>query len=77
MTNDHDALLIHYLTEQGLDWPEIERVLARVREFDKRTVRESVFDSIEQGSFRLDEIIAQARHGSQPAPAPLPNAAKQ
>ncbi|MEM9585809.1 MAG: hypothetical protein AAGA03_00895 [Planctomycetota bacterium] len=57
MSNDQDALLVHQLTEHGLSWSEIELVMARLDEYERRTVRESVFDSIERGSFSLDAII--------------------
>ena len=56
-----NAYLIHYLTEQGCEWHEIERILARLQEFDQRTMRESVFDSIEAGSFDLQALIAETR----------------
>ncbi|MCG8650085.1 MAG: hypothetical protein MI861_09640 [Pirellulales bacterium] len=60
MTHDDDALLVHYLTEQGYSWPEIERVIEKVNAHDAKIVRESVFDSIASGSFNLKAIIAEA-----------------
>ena len=62
MINDNE-LLIQYLTAQGHSWPEIEDVIAKLDEYDKRTVHESVFDSIARGTFRLEEVIAEAKDG--------------
>ena len=37
-----------------------EKILAKVAEYDQRTVHESVFDSIESGAFDLGTIIQEA-----------------
>lgn len=57
---DHNDLMIEHLTEMGHSWTEIEKILAKLAEHDKRSIHESVFDSIERGTFNLSEIIAQA-----------------
>lgn len=64
-TND-DALLIQHLAGLGHSWTEIEQVLAKLAEYDKRSVHESVFDSIERGTFNLNQIIAEVSGISSP-----------
>lgn len=60
MTAEDKELMIHYLTEQGHSWDEIERVLGKLEDWDERSIRESVFDSIEHGTFNLSAIIKEA-----------------
>lgn len=57
---EDDAFLIEHLTALGHSWNEIEQILAKLAEHDRRSVRESVFDSIERGTFNLSAIIAEA-----------------
>lgn len=63
--SDHQqhAQLIVWLENQGHTSEEIEKILAKVAEYDKQTVHESVFDSIETGKFNLAEIIEEALGG--------------
>ena len=58
---DNDAVLAHLLTEQGCSLEEIEHILRKLREHDQRTIRESVFDSVEAGRFDLKALIEEAR----------------
>ena len=58
MSND-DAVLIDFLRQESCSWHEIEIVLRRLREYDNRTMRESVFDSIASGTFSLKKIIEE------------------
>ncbi len=58
--DDDNTLLIEHLTEQGLNQHDIEQVISKLNQRDKQTFRESVFDSIERGSFNLKAIIAEA-----------------
>jgi len=60
--SDHQqhAQLIVWLENQGHSSEEIEKILAKVDEYDKQTVHESVFDSIESGKFNLADIIEEA-----------------
>lgn len=60
-----DNVLIEHLTELGHSWAEIERILAKLAEHDKRSIHESVFDSIERGTFNLREIIAEATESTE------------
>lgn len=54
------AQLIAWLQDQGHGEEQIQRILAKVAEYDERTVHESVFDSIETGAFDLSKIIEEA-----------------
>lgn len=58
--DDNNKLLIRYLSEQGATWPEIERVISKLQEHDRKTFHDSVFDSIASGSFNLQEFIGEA-----------------
>ena len=55
-----NAQLVAWLQDQGHGEQEIEKILAKVAEYDRQTVHESVFDSIESGAFDLSTIIAEA-----------------
>ena len=51
---------VAWLQDQGHNDAQIEKILAKVAEYDQRTVHESVFDSIESGAFDLGTIIQEA-----------------
>lgn len=52
--------LVAWLREQGHTDEQVERILAKVADYDKRSLHESIFDSIERGNFDLDAIIQDA-----------------
>jgi hypothetical protein len=52
--------LVEWLREQGHNSDEIEKILAKVAEYDAQTLHESVFDSISRGDFDLSAIIKEA-----------------
>ncbi len=52
--------LVEWLREQGHNPNEIEKILAKVAEYDAQTLHESVFDSINRGHFDLSTIIKEA-----------------
>ena len=63
MTNDPDlrhAELVTWLTERGHTPDEIAKILAKVAEYDARTINESIFDSIDTGDFDLGPLIKEA-----------------
>lgn len=61
MTHDtRHAQLIAWLENQGHSTAEIERILAKVQEYDEKTVHESIFDSIDSGAFSIQSIIDEA-----------------
>lgn len=62
MTNPEQrhARLIAWLEDQGHSAEEIDKVLARVAEYDDEMLHDSVFDSIEAGKFDIGAIIDSA-----------------
>ncbi len=60
MSETSHAQLIAWLQDQGHSKEEIDKILAKVAEYDERTAHESVFDSIESGAFDLAAIIKEA-----------------
>ena len=60
MPDHRHAQLIAWLEDQGHSPAEVERVLAKVAEYDRRTVHDSVFDAIESGAFDLQTIVREA-----------------
>ncbi|TWU24573.1 hypothetical protein [Bythopirellula polymerisocia] len=55
----HDQL-VTWLKEQGHTPDEIKKILAKVAEYDARTLRESVFDSINSGTIDLAALVKEA-----------------
>lgn len=60
MSETSHAQLIAWLEDQGHGPEAIDRILAKLAEYDARTVHESVFDSIDSGAFDLSTIIKEA-----------------
>lgn len=60
------AELIGWLTSQGHSQAEIEKVLAKVTEYDAQTLHESVFDSIDSGAIDLAAIVKEALAQTEP-----------
>lgn len=60
MSDTRNAQLIAWLEDQGHAAGEIEKILAKVAEYDDKTVHESVFDSIDSGTIDLAEIVREA-----------------
>jgi hypothetical protein len=58
-TNDY-AELTDYLRREGHTDDEIEKILARVRQYEVETQHDSVMDSIGTGSFDLKKLIQEA-----------------
>lgn len=60
--NDNDTTMIQCLAQQGHSRSEIEGIIGQLDQYDKRAIRESVFDSIAEGSFKLDALITELNH---------------
>ena len=58
--NPRHAELISWLTERGHTPDEIGKILAKVADYDSRTINESIFDSIDTGEFDLSSLIKEA-----------------
>lgn len=54
------AELVAWLTERGHSPDEVAKILAKVAEYDARTINESIFDSIDAGEFDLSSLIQEA-----------------
>lgn len=52
--------LAEWLREQGHSAEQIDKILAKVAEYDARMLHESIFDSISRGHFDLGTIIREA-----------------
>lgn len=55
--------LVEWLQEQNYSAPQINRILAKVQEYDDQTLRDSIFDSIDRGNFDISAIIEEALKG--------------
>lgn len=53
--------LSDFLSSQGCSDEEIRHIIVQLRAHDRRTINESVFDSIAAGTFNLREIIEEAQ----------------
>ena len=52
--------LINWLQERGHSPEEVAKILAKVAQYDARTVNESIFDSISSGDFDIAGLIEEA-----------------
>lgn len=60
MSDTHHKELIAWLEQQGHTPEQIEKVMAKVAEYDAQTVRESIFDSISSGTIDIAEFVREA-----------------
>ena len=60
MSERTDEVLISFLRQRGQSQEEIDAIVRRLAEHDATAMRASIFDSIDGGSFDLDEIIKAA-----------------
>lgn len=60
MSDTHLKELIAWLEQQGHTPEQIEKVMAKVAEYDAQTVRESIFDSISSGTIDIAEFVREA-----------------
>lgn len=58
--SDQNAQLIAWLEDQGHTEAEIDKILAKVAEYDDRTVHEAIFDSIDSGNINLAKLVKDA-----------------
>jgi hypothetical protein len=57
---DEYAELTEYLRTQGQSDTEIERILARVRQYERETKQDSIMDAIGSGTLDLAALIKEA-----------------
>ena len=62
MNDSYDSFdeLEEYLKAQGHSSKDIRKIFNKLDEYDKMTVHDSVFDSLEKGTFTLKAIIQEA-----------------
>ena len=60
MADTQHAQLIAWLEEQGHTPAEIDKIMAKVAEYDARTMHESIFDSIDSGTIDIEQIVREA-----------------
>lgn len=60
MADKQHAQLIAWLQDRGHTAGEIDQILAKVTEYDNKVMHESVFDSIDEGTFDIEGIIREA-----------------
>lgn len=62
MANKRDRYpeLVEWLQESGFSGLEVDAILKRVEEYEKRVGLDAVMASIADGSFDLDGVIAEA-----------------
>ena len=52
--------LDEYLYKQGYSRTEIRQIIGKLEDYEKTTVHDSIFDSLENGTFSLETIIREA-----------------
>jgi hypothetical protein len=60
MSDTQHAQLIAWLEDQGHTPAEIEKILAKVAEYDAQTLHESIFDSISSGTIDIAKLVREA-----------------
>ncbi len=60
MSDTQHAQLIAWLEDQGHTPGEIEKILAKVAEYDAQTLHESIFDSISSGTIDIEQLVREA-----------------
>lgn len=60
MSDTQHAQLIAWLEDQGHTPAEIEKILAKVAEYDAQTLHESIFDSISSGTIDIEQLVREA-----------------
>lgn len=60
MSEMQHAQLIAWLEDQGHTPAEIEKILAKVAQYDALTMHESIFDSISSGTIDIEKFVREA-----------------
>lgn len=60
MSETQHAQLIAWLEDQGHSPAEIEKIMAKVAEYDAQTLHESIFDSISSGTIDIERLVREA-----------------
>jgi hypothetical protein len=60
MSESPNEQLITWLQEQGHPPAEVDKIMAKVAEYDAQTLHESIFDSISSGTIDIEKIVREA-----------------
>jgi hypothetical protein len=60
MSESPNEQLITWLQEQGHSPAEVDKIMAKVAEYDAQTLHESIFDSISSGTIDIEKIVREA-----------------
>jgi hypothetical protein len=60
MSESANEQLITWLQEQGHSPAEVDKIMAKVAEYDAQTLHESIFDSISSGTIDIEKIVREA-----------------
>jgi hypothetical protein len=63
MAESPNEQLITWLQEQGHSPAEVDKIMAKVAEYDAQTLHESIFDSISSGTIDIEKIVREALGG--------------
>ncbi|MDZ4657464.1 MAG: hypothetical protein SH868_07770 [Bythopirellula sp.] len=66
MSETQHAQLIAWLEDQGHTPAEIEKIMAKVAEYDAQTLHESIFDSISSGTIDIEALVKEALEHDTP-----------
>ena len=61
--------LDEYLYKQGYSRTEIRKIIGKLEDYEKATVHDSIFDSLENGTFSLESVIREAIAGPKTSAA--------
>jgi len=62
----HDEIR-QWLSERGHTPEEIEKIMRQLAQFDAKTVRSALFESIQSGEFNIEDVIKKALGDAGPA----------
>ena len=62
----HDEIR-QWLSERGHTPEEIEKIMRQLAQFDAKTVRSALFESIQSGEFNIEDVIKKALGDEGPA----------
>jgi hypothetical protein len=57
--------IVGWLKQRGHSPEEIEKILEKLTAYDQAVVRDALFDSMNSGSFDIEEVIRQALREEQ------------
>lgn len=65
MASNLQVEIVKFLQERGHTTEEIDKIMARLADYDEKMVRDSLFASFSSGSFNIESIIQDSLKGPQ------------